>query len=132
VLAEASTLAGGVRYVILGFGINVMSAAYPPEIADRATSLERELGRQVDRGLVLAETLAGLASRLDDLPAGHFPAVLDRWRALSPSSVGRRVEVTTAHGWREAVTAGVDDSGALLAEFDGRIQRVIAGEIRWH
>ncbi|MEP6917562.1 MAG: biotin--[acetyl-CoA-carboxylase] ligase, partial [Acidobacteriota bacterium] len=45
ILAEASTGSDGLQYVILGFGINLRSAAYPPAIADRATSIEAELGR---------------------------------------------------------------------------------------
>ena len=49
---------------ILGFGVNVLAAAYPPEIADRATSIEAELGRAVDRAAVFAESLACLAERL--------------------------------------------------------------------
>src|SRR5437762_3671104 len=62
ILAEASTGADGLQYVILGIGINLRPAAYPPELADRATSIETELGRTVDSGLVLAETLAAFRS----------------------------------------------------------------------
>ena len=42
-------------------------SAFPPELRDRATSLETELGRVVERDAVLAETLAALARRYDDL-----------------------------------------------------------------
>ena len=38
-----------------------------PDVAARATSIEAELGRPVDRGLVLAECLAALASRYREL-----------------------------------------------------------------
>src|SRR5690242_19863216 len=51
ILAEAVG-SPGVSAIILGFGINIRPAAYPPEIASRATSLESELGRPVERGLV--------------------------------------------------------------------------------
>src|SRR5688572_22164474 len=40
VLAEASSAVDGVHHVVLGVGINLRPAAYPPEIADRATSIE--------------------------------------------------------------------------------------------
>ena len=50
ILAEASTTPDGLQYIVLGFGINLRPAAYPPDIADRATSLESELGRAVDPG----------------------------------------------------------------------------------
>jgi len=56
-----------VDHVVLGFGINIRRAAYPPDVVARATSLESELGRDVDRGLVLAECLAALSNRVLEL-----------------------------------------------------------------
>jgi hypothetical protein len=29
------------------------------------------------------------------------------------------------------VTAGIDDSGALLVRAGGRLERIISGELRW-
>ena len=59
------------------------------DLLDRATSLETELGRPVDRAALAAESLAALARRYDDLLAGRFDAILDAWRRRSPSSAGR-------------------------------------------
>lgn len=131
ILAEGAATGETLRYVVLGFGVNVLTAAYPPEIADRATSIEAELGRPVDRGAVFAESLACLAERLREISAGGFDAVLDAWRALSPSSVGARVQISTAGGWMDAVTAGLDADGALVVRAEGLLRRVIAGEVRW-
>lgn len=135
ILAEASSRSGELQHVILGYGINVRPAAYPPDITDRATSLETELGREVDRAGVLAETLASLAEWLTVAGVGQrscLARVLDRWRQLSPSSIGARVEVLRPGGtWIAATTAGVDDDGALLARIGSVTERVIAGEVRW-
>lgn len=131
ILAEAAASSGGLRHIVLGLGINVLAAAYPPEIADRATSIQSELGRPVERGEVFAESIACLAGRLRDVSAGRFAQVLDAWRELSPSSHGTRVQVPAAGGWIEAVTAGLDDDGALVVRAEGSRRRVIAGEVRW-
>jgi BirA family biotin operon repressor/biotin-[acetyl-CoA-carboxylase] ligase len=131
ILAEAASQGAQVRHIVLGYGVNVLGATYPPDIADRATSIEAELGRAVDRAAVFAESLARLAERLRHLSAGGFDGVLDAWRLLSPTSVGARVEVASRDGWVPAVTAGVDPSGALLVEAGGAVQRVVAGEVRW-
>ena len=40
----------GVSHVVLGIGINLRPAAFPPELADRASAIETELGRPVDAG----------------------------------------------------------------------------------
>ena len=130
ILTEASGT-GGIDYVILGFGINLRSAAYPPEIAGRATSIEDELGRAIDRGGLLAECLASLASFHDALRAGRAAAILDRWQSLAPSSRGARVEWAAPEGTASGITDGIDADGALLVRTGERTERIIAGEIRW-
>jgi BirA family biotin operon repressor/biotin-[acetyl-CoA-carboxylase] ligase len=117
--------------VVLGYGINVGPMAYPPELVDRATALEVELGRSVDRAALFAETLVALARRYDDLLAGRFDAILDAWRARSPGCRGARVQWQSPAGLRSGVTAGIDDRGALLVEVGDVVERIIAGELTW-
>ncbi len=133
ILAEGAAAGDALQYVILGYGINVLPAAYPSDIADRATSIESELGRPVDRAEVFAESITCLAERLRESSSGGFAAILDRWRRLSPSSVGHRVQVVSGAGWVDAITAGIDRDGALLVtDRAGQApRRVIAGEVRW-
>jgi BirA family biotin operon repressor/biotin-[acetyl-CoA-carboxylase] ligase len=127
ILAEATARG----CVVLGFGINLSAAAYPQEIASRATSLERELGRSVDRSLVLIECMSAFASRYDDLGRGRSVAVLDAWRAHARPLLGGLVEWDAAGGPRRGVAEDVDASGALLVRSDGQIARLIAGDVRW-
>jgi BirA family biotin operon repressor/biotin-[acetyl-CoA-carboxylase] ligase len=131
ILAEAAGASSRIEHIVLGFGVNVARAAYPREIADRATSIEQELGRPADRGLVLAEALASIATHHAQLAAGGFDAILARWRELSPSSRGARVEWTGPDGPLRGTTAGVDDQGALLVRVDSRVERIIGGELKW-
>lgn len=131
ILAEGSTSAEGLQYVVLGFGVNLRAAAYPPEIADLATSLETELGRHVDAGGVLASTLVALNRWLSHLAAGNAGPLLARWRELAPSAVGAAVEWDAPSGPRTGRTAGVDDDGALCVRVDDRVERIISGTVRW-
>ena len=131
ILAEGSTGADGLQYVILGFGINLRPAAYPPDLADRASSVETELGRSADSGLVLAETLSVLAASFERLRSGDFHPVLDRWRALAPSSRGSRVEWESSGVTLAGTSQGIADDGALLVRAGDRVERIISGELRW-
>jgi BirA family transcriptional regulator, biotin operon repressor / biotin---[acetyl-CoA-carboxylase] ligase len=134
ILAEAHDVPTGphpTKVVVLGYGINVGRMAYPPEIADRATSLESELGRAVDRHLLFAETLAALAARYGDLLDGSFDAILDAWRGRAPSAIGARVIWTTAAGQQTGVAQGIDDQGALLVRTDANLERIVSGELTW-
>jgi BirA family biotin operon repressor/biotin-[acetyl-CoA-carboxylase] ligase len=117
--------------VVLGFGINVRPAAYPPELASRVTSLETELGCVVDRAALAAESLAALAQRYEDLMAGRFDAILGEWRSRAPGSRGARVRWETPSGAATGVTAGIDESGALLVQAGDTVERLVAGEVLW-
>lgn len=131
ILAESAGAGGGVDTVTLGYGINVVATAFPLELADRTTSIESELGREADRGELLAATLVALSRRYDDLLAGRFDAILDGWRRRAPAAIGSRVRWTTSNGEAHGVTAGIDDAGALLVRTGDRMERIVAGELRW-
>jgi BirA family biotin operon repressor/biotin-[acetyl-CoA-carboxylase] ligase len=130
ILAESSGV-GSRDSVVVGYGLNVLSTAFPRELGDRATSLETELGRAVDRHHLLAETLAALSRRYEDLLAGRFDAILDAWRRRAPGATGARVAWTTNASARSGVTAGIDDLGALLVKVDDRVERIVSGEVIW-
>jgi biotin-(acetyl-CoA carboxylase) ligase len=117
--------------VVVGYGINIRPTAYPPELHERVTSIEAERKRVVDRAWVLAQTLAALSSRYDDLLDGRFDAILDAWRRLAPASVGARVTWQTPAGPQSGVTAGVDEDGALLVRVGARVERMVGGELSW-
>jgi BirA family biotin operon repressor/biotin-[acetyl-CoA-carboxylase] ligase len=123
ILAEGISIGSPDQAVIVGVGVNVQSAAYPPDVAARATSLEGELGRSIDRGLLLSEILMAVWDRLAQRPGD----ILQAWRAASPNANGTRVEWDGKNG----ITAGIDDSGALLVKTNAGIERIIAGELRW-
>lgn len=122
---------GAAHTVVLGYGINVGPMAYPPELGDRATSIETELGRIVDRTALCVETLASVARRYADLLAGRFDVILDAWRDRAPASRGARVVWQAPEGSRTGVTAGIDDWGALLVRVGDRVDRIVAGELQW-
>lgn len=131
ILTEASSGPEGLSYVVLGFGINLLPAAYPPAIADRATSLSAELGRPVDAAMLLAECLAALAQRVGELAAGNSRSVLARWRELSPSAVGARVECEGVPTAAVGTTAGIADDGALLVKTENGVEAIRSGQVRW-
>ncbi|MGH9309034.1 MAG: biotin--[acetyl-CoA-carboxylase] ligase [Vicinamibacterales bacterium] len=132
ILAEGATGSGGVQHVVIGFGINLKPAAYPAAIAGRATSLEAELGRPVERAGVLAETLCAFNEHLTALAAGERRTILNRWRERAPSAIGTRIAWTTDGHPRTGTTAGIDEDGALLVKVDQRTERIIAGDITWN
>ncbi|MBI4476486.1 MAG: biotin--[acetyl-CoA-carboxylase] ligase [Acidobacteria bacterium] len=127
ILAESQTP----ETLVLGYGINLRSAVYPNDLAGRVTSLEAELGKPVDRGLVVAWTLAFLATRYGELQQGHWDAILERWRDLAPGSRNGVVEWRDGNVVHRGTTHGVDDSGRLIVQSGDALHHLVAGEIRW-
>jgi len=126
ILAEGLAVGTPDQAIIIGVGVNAQRAAYPPDVRARATSIEDELGRQPDRGMLLSAILVSLWDWLARL--GQSPGdILQAWRAVSPNAIGTRVEWERRNG----VTAGIDDDGALLVKTPTGIERVIAGDLRW-
>ncbi len=131
ILAEAGFSGAGPSHVVLGFGINVLPAAYPAGIGSRISSIESELGRAVNRGLVLAECLAALWARYLDLQRGRTAGVLTAWRHRATATFGRRVEWHVGGVTRSGTADNVDETGALLVRSEQDVVRITSGEVRW-
>jgi BirA family biotin operon repressor/biotin-[acetyl-CoA-carboxylase] ligase len=127
ILAEGHAIGGRDQAIVVGVGVNVQPAAYPPDVASRATSIECELGRTVDRDAIFAAILDALSRRLATLEQGPGD-ILQAWRAASPSAIGTRVD----WGRQSGLTNGIDDTGALLVQTSSGVERIIAGELHWH
>lgn len=122
----------GVDAVVVGIGINLRPVAYPPDLADRATSIETELGRPVDRALLVVEVLARLRDALNQLRDGDARWVAQEWRRWGRAGLGgATVTWTDQHGPRRGIVQDIDDDGALLVESSGQIERLVAGEVIW-
>jgi BirA family biotin operon repressor/biotin-[acetyl-CoA-carboxylase] ligase len=131
ILAEAAAQGAALQFIVLGFGVNLRPAAYPPELTDRVTSVEAEINRQADRGMILAEILVALAARYDDLQHGRFDAILGAWRQRAASLRGSQVEWDSGGGVIRGRAEDIDQTGALLVRVAGTVRRVVAGEVRW-
>jgi BirA family transcriptional regulator, biotin operon repressor / biotin---[acetyl-CoA-carboxylase] ligase len=131
ILAEASSGPDGLQYVILGIGINIGPASFPPDLSDRAGSIESELGRHADASAVLAQVLVGLNRVLTEVEHAGPPSLFTRWLELAPSAYGERVEWDGPAGVQTGVSAGLAEDGALLARTPEGLARIVAGEVRW-
>jgi BirA family biotin operon repressor/biotin-[acetyl-CoA-carboxylase] ligase len=118
--------------VVVGIGVNLRQAAYPAEIADRATSIEAELGRSIERAALVVELLARLRDALDRLRAGESGWVCEEWRRWGRAGLGgASVRWADQHGPRHGLARDIDEDGALLVESNGRVERLTAGEVMW-
>jgi BirA family biotin operon repressor/biotin-[acetyl-CoA-carboxylase] ligase len=119
--------------LVVGVGVNLTAAAHPPDVRARAASVEGELGRAVDRASIIVEILAGLRDLTAQLKAGEGQAIVNAWRGRAAEG-WRAASVEWIEGERTitAVAKDIDVDGGLIVERDGRLERVVAGEVLWN
>jgi len=127
ILAEAASRADGrVQHVVLGIGINVNQTAFPPEIAERATSLRLLAGAPQDRAAVLATLVDTLRGWYGAYLRHGLAPVREAWRAAS-ATLGERLAIPDG---RAGVAVDLTEEGSLLVRLDdGALARVSSGEI---
>jgi BirA family biotin operon repressor/biotin-[acetyl-CoA-carboxylase] ligase len=131
ILTEMEAEVERVHHVICGIGVNlnVPADAFPPELADKATSLLAEMGRPVDRAAFTGRLLGALEARYGTYLAQGFSAMRSEWEGYS-SLTGKAVCVVGPEGETAGRVLGLDDDGALRLEGpDGRVLRILAGEV---
>ena len=127
ILAEAIDTSAG-RAVIVGIGINLTQNAFPPELANVATSVAEATGHRPDREQILAalrDALARWYSLLDE--PGR---IVDAWSNRSSYAIGKLVQVSNGNDVWQGTTSGVEADGALrLRTTSGEIKLVRAGDV---
>jgi len=127
ILSELGVSGPLVDYVIVGIGLNVNldPAALPTGVA--ATSISSQLGRKAERIALLQTALSEIEQRYAALLAGSWP--LEEW-ASALETLRKPVLLQTMQGPLHGVAEDVDEEGALLLRLDdGRLQRVLVGDI---
>ena len=126
ILVETEVSGQDVRFALIGIGLNVnLDVDRAPEIAQIATSLMRESGRQVSR----ERTLAALLNRLEELYESPVPSIVEAWRSRL-ETLGRHVRLSLGDKVYEGVAEDVDEAGSLvLRRPDGSTMTFEAGEV---
>lgn len=124
VLVEGQIRGSHVRAVVIGVGVNVVSESFPPEIADRATSLA-VLGARCDRDEILADLVAGLVEAVTEYERTGLAALLDEIDRRDAVR-GTRVAISGVTG----IAEGVAPDGRLrVRSDDGTVHLVASGDV---
>ena len=126
ILIEGS-VSGRVWTAVIGIGINVREET-APELGLPRVHLESIVDAHVSRNRVAAFLIAELlaeCARFEERGAG--PAI-GEWGALDAMK-GHPVRVEAACRKIDGVARGVDESGELLVEVDGTIERFVSAEV---
>ncbi len=119
----------GPDFAIIGIGLNVHTTDFPAEVADIATSLQLESGRETSRSDVLASVIRRFAMRGRQI-GNDFPDLLGAIRSRCVLT-GHRVSLSTSTGPLHGTVEGIADRGELSLRTANGLELLIqADEVR--
>ncbi len=109
--------------VIAGIGLNVNQSEFPPDLAEIATSLKIETGREFSKD-ALGERIIAESLRYTALTKKE---ILQRFEENSTWPKGKSVIVDNQI---QGITAGLDENGFLRVQTAEKLETIMAGGVR--
>ena len=129
ILTEMGVRDGKIDYAVIGVGINVNIKEFPEEMADKATSLYLESGREFDRSQIPGLVMEAFEEYYEKFAATCDLSGLKEEYESILANYNQPVRVLAKEPY-EGVARGITDGGELLVEkSDGTIVAVSAGEV---
>ena len=124
ILAES-----GAYGVVLGIGINVFRDSFPPELAQRSTSLNLLTGCEFDRSDIIKLLLTELSACYERFEADGIAAISDEYRTLCVN-LGKAVSIHEKDTFYKATAIGISPDGALEVLLENGEKRALdSGEV---
>ncbi len=132
VLVEAGWEKQEMPYAAIGIGINVNieKADFPEELRDIASSLKIEADKFFHPPTLATDILFEFAHCYALFLQGNFTDLLEQWIELD-QTLGKQISLIHQDGRHiRGLASNIDPDGALLLRTDdGRIERIVAGEV---
>ena len=129
ILTEMGVRDGKIDYAVIGVGINVNIREFPEEMADKATSLYLESGKEFDRSQIPGLVMEAFEKYYEKFAATCDLSGLKEEYESILANYNQPVRVLAKEPY-EGVARGITDGGELLVEKnDGTIVAVSAGEV---
>lgn len=129
ILTEMGVRDGKIDYAVIGVGINVNIREFSEEMADKATSLYLESGREFDRSQIPGLVMEAFEEYYEKFAATCDLSGLKEEYESILANYNQPVRVLAKEPY-EGVARGITDGGELLVEkTDGTIVAVSAGEV---
>jgi len=130
ILIENDIRKNELKHVVIGIGINVnVEINQISEIAQIATSLSDQLGRQISRAEVLKSVLVEMDRLYSELPQGE--QLFGQWKN-NLVTLGQQVQINMGDKIYTGLAEDVTEDGSLmLRQKDGYLVKIIAGEVMY-
>ena len=130
ILTEMNAQMDYIEYLVLGVGINANTKEFPPEIQDKATSLQIELGYPVNRAELVAETMKCFENYYEIFEKTQdLSGLMEAYQEVLVN-YNQPVRVLDPGNEYSGIARGINELGELLVEREnGVVETVYAGEV---
>lgn len=131
ILTEASVGTDGVKYVVVGIGVNVNNDSFQDELVDKAISLKMLSGEAYDTKCIIEMILKSFRQLYElYVDTGNLRYMLDEYNDGLIHN-GQSIKIINGKEVLTGKCLGMDETGALLLQEEGHshITRVISGEV---
>lgn len=131
ILTEINAEMDRIHHVVIGIGLNVNtpSEKFPPDIRDKSTSLFIETGKILPRACILRTFLELLEEQYETFKKQGFDPVMNRWKQLT-EIIGKRISVDVIDTRYTGLVHDISEDGFLILEDqEGRLRRIISGDV---
>ena len=122
-----SKIIGKTGIIAAGIGINANNTEFPEEIAEKATSIRLFSGKEQDKAALIIRVYDEFLKVYSEFLKG-FDKIRAEY-ARRCVTVNREVAVIKNSESRKMYAVGIGDAGELLAEADGKTEKINAGEV---
>jgi BirA family transcriptional regulator, biotin operon repressor / biotin---[acetyl-CoA-carboxylase] ligase len=133
ILTEMNADSTQVRHAVIGIGINVNQPSFPDDLAELATSLRIETGKEWSRADIATALLKSLDREYRALRTGLLvnvtASIIKRFERSSTYARGASVQVDEAEGFK-GETVGLDTRGFLRVQTENGVRTVLSGGVR--
>ena len=129
ILTEMGAEMEQIEYVVVGIGINIHDGCYPPELKERAVSLDEATGKTWNRAAVLRAILTEFEEILQENERCGLQTLLPEYRSQCVT-LGRTVSCSRPDGEIRGQAMGITEEGELIIQTENGEKAVIySGEV---
>lgn len=131
ILTEMGAEQDTVNYVVIGIGanLNIDIKKFPMQFRKNATSLEKELGRKIDKVEFTKRMLEEIEKFYLLFKRRGFTPILKEWKKIS-ATLGKMVKAVSGRRMIEGKAIDIDSDGALIIKTKkGKKEKILAGDV---
>lgn len=129
ILTEMSADCKGVRYVVVGIGVNVINKTFSDELSQIATSLYMLTGEEYSKTELIEAILTSFDKYYEKYIACGCLSVIKDIYDKNLIHTGHIIKAINGNDVIQGVCKGIGDDGQLLVENEEGVKEIISGEI---